>query len=100
METKNKVLTLGDLDVDNIAVVNVKNDMVYHLSIFDVLGVSCETDEENQKDYYLLYFKRSFDEENQKIIIDTNTAYFLAMVIQFIKMTVKLESDGKDDDLS
>ncbi len=100
METKDKVLTLADLDVENISVVNVKNDMVYHISIFDVLGVSCETDDENKKDYYFLYFKRSFDKENQKIIIDTNTAYFLAMVIQFIKMTVKLESDGETDDLS
>ena len=102
MVEKSNIFTFKDVDFDDVVVVEKNSDKVYHLSFFDIQGVSQETIENKQVYclYYMIRNKKERELTMKKIIIDGNTAFYLALLLRYVTNTIEENLDGVSDDLS
>lgn len=102
MVEKSNTFTFEDVDFNDVVVVEKNSDKVYHLSFFDIQGVSQETIE-NKEVYCLYYMIRNKKEREltmKKIIIDGNTAFYLALLLRYVTNAIEDNLDGVSDDIS
>lgn len=102
MVKKSNTFTFEDVDFNDVVVVEKNTEKVYHLSFFDIQGVSQETIE-NKEVYYLYYMIRNEKDCEltiKKINIDGNTAFYLALLLRYVTTAIEENLDGVSDDLS
>lgn len=102
MTKKSNTFTFEDVDFQDVVVVEKNSDKVYHLSFFDIQGVSQETID--NKEVYCLYYTIRNEKDREltikKIIIDGNTAFYLAMLLRYVTNAIEENLDGVSDDIS